>query len=119
MSQRMLEVRRKRGINPVLYVALSGDVTWDRWCAARTKVPDLDQIEDLAFQVYPELPYPDAKRPGHVRRSLEAALASAAMVALIEQLKQLPSDLFPACRITPKFAVGFVLKLVPQLAKAS
>lgn len=104
-----------RSVNPVLYTAVTGDITWDRWSQARMQHPDLDVIEDLAFQIYADIPSQDKRHPGRVRRETNGAMASEAMTKLLETFRSLPSELFPTRRLTPLFGINFVLKLVPRM----
>lgn len=105
----------RRSINPLLYVAVSGDVDWERWCFARTVYPILDQIEDLAFRIYADIPYPDKRHVGRVRREVESAQATEAMDKLLQAFEALPPQLIPISRLKPLSALNFVLKLVPRM----
>lgn len=108
-----------RSANPRLYLAVSGDVDWDRWRVMRTVYPVLYHIEDLASRVYADLPHPDRLRPDRTQPEVNHALAIPAMNKLVEALHDLPPELIPIRKLSPLFALGFVLKLVPRMLSAT
>jgi len=103
----------------VLYPGTQRNITWALWCQARAHLPVLDQIEDLAFRIYRDIPNNDPKHPRRVRRELEAAMSSAAVNETIELLHELPSRLRPAREINPLFVIALVIKLEACTARAS
>lgn len=102
--------------NPTLYIAISGDVTWDRWRELRQVELILREIEFAAGSIAERVPRKTDPERGRKVRELHASLA---MEELLDKLQRLPAELRPVRSFTKLRALAFCQALEARLLSSA
>ncbi len=102
--------------NPTLYIAISGDVTWDRWRELRQGESILREIEFAAGSIAERVPRKTDPDRGRKVRELHTSLA---MEELLDKLEQLPPELRPVRSFTKLRALVFCQALEARMLSSA